>query len=330
MPPSTAAPTSTVTEGPFGNAGGIRVHAYYGYITLDNTGDIYAYSATGDAVGIHADNSDYGDIAIGNDGAITVIGGSDAYGIYVQTYGDIAVTNTGALVVTAYGITGSSYGIDINAINAGAVTVDNSGAITSLAYGGGSAFGIYVQASGLNAISVNNDAAIVATATDSPGGAVGIYVSGTDGAVSITGAGPITAQAYASATGVMSFVNGAGSIYAGHGDIDVTSDYFYGSGVLVSTNGIGDITVVGSGDVTVDAQLGAIGVHAYATGTGDVSVDEGGDIVVTTYSGDASGIPCPVLWWLHQRQRQRRPGLRHIHLPETPPASRPTPITMPM
>jgi hypothetical protein len=277
----------TSYSGGFGNASGIDVHAYYGDITLDNTGDIYAYAAIGDASGIHADNSQYGDITINNGGAITVVG-NDAYGIYAQTYGDVSVTNSGAIDVTSYGF-GSAYGIFVYS-NAGAVTVDNSGDITSTANGGGSAFGISVYAYGTYAIDVNNDADIVATATGSPGGAVGIYASASDGAVSITSAGGITAQAYASAFGIMSFVNGDGTIYVNHGDIAVTSDYFYGFGVLVSTSGAGDVTVVGTGDVTVDAMLGATGIRAYATGGGSVSVDSGGSIAASTTYGDATGI----------------------------------------
>jgi hypothetical protein len=271
----------------FGSARGIDAHAYYGDVLLDNTGDIYAYAAIGDGYGIHVDSSMGGNLDIGNDGDITVYG-NDTYGIYAQSDGDVTVTSTGAIDLHAYG-TGSAYGIYVTT-GAGAVDVDNSGAITATTNGLGSAFGIYVNAYGVNTVDVNNDAAIVATALGAPGGAIGIYVQGNDGAVSITSAGAITAQSYASATGILAYVNGDGSLYISHSDIDATSDYFYASGVWATTNGAGGVTVVGAGDVTVDGPLGAWGINAYTTGSGSVDVSSSGSISVTSDGGAATGV----------------------------------------
>ena len=273
----------------FGIASGIDVHSYYGYVELYNSGVIDSYSTNGTAYGIRVDSSMGGDITIGNDGAITALGANDVYGIYAYTDGDITLANTAALDVTTYGIADGAYGIWAYTA-AGAVSVDNSGAIDVTAFNGSNGFGIYVHADGPYAIDVNNDAAITVTTTGSPGGAIGIYVYDTDGTVSITSAGAITAQAYASATGIMAFVGGAGTLYVSHDDIDATSDYFYGNGVLAGSTGTGGVDVIGTGDVTVSGELGANGIWAYASGGGDVSVNESGSISATTVTGSATGI----------------------------------------
>ena len=129
------------------------------------------------------------------------------------------------------------------------------------------------------------------------GGAVGIYVIGYDGYVSIASAGDITAQGYTSAFGIMSFVNGDGAIYVSHGgDIVATSDYFYGFGILVNASGTGEVTVVGTGDVTVDARLPGGARHFdelyyAAEDTHDIEATDADDTAVIVHTSGTTGTP---------------------------------------
>ena len=309
-------------------AAGIEAQGEYS-TGVENSGDIYAASAGGQAFGIYATGAE---VTVGNEGDIEAQGYS-ATGIEVQSSGDVLVTNSGDITAGSltyyynpYTYTGYLYGSALaNGINAtsngegAAVGVSNSGDISAVSYFGGAGISATSGGQGGTA-SVTNSGNIYSSQYTKYGyGAYGIVTSA-DGDSSIDNSGGIEVVSAGAASGVaaLSFagdahVTNSGDIstyssaalyynsvgitaFAANGDAHVENSGSVDAGAKYWASGVdarayGDVTVSNSGSLYADGQKYAFGVYASAAG-GDVMVhnEDGGEIGFYSYLGRGWGV----------------------------------------
>ena len=309
-------------------AAGIEAQGEYS-TGVENSGDIYAGSAGGQAFGIYATGAE---VTVGNEGDIEAQG-YYATGIEVQSTGDVLVTNSGDITAGSltyyynpYTYTGYLYGSALaNGINAtsngegAAVGVSNSGDISAVSYFGGAGISATSGGQGGTA-SVTNSGNIYSSQYTKYGyGAYGIVTSA-DGDSSIDNSGGIEVVSAGAASGVaaLSFagdahVTNSGDIstyssaalsynsvgitaFAANGDAHVENSGSVDAGAKYWASGVdarayGDVTVSNSGTLYADGQKYAFGVYASAAG-GDVMVhnENGGEIGFYSYLGRGWGV----------------------------------------
>ena len=309
-------------------AAGIEAQGEYS-TGVENSGDIYAASAGGQAFGIYATGAE---VTVGNEGDIEAQG-YYATGIEVQSSGDVLVTNSGDITAGSltyyynpYTYTGYLYGSALaNGINAtsngegAAVGVSNSGDISAVSYFGGAGISATSGGQGGTA-SVTNSGNIYSSQYTKYGyGAYGIVTSA-DGDSSIDNSGGIEVVSAGAASGVaaLSFagdahVTNSGDIstyssaalyynsvgitaFAANGDAHVENSGSVDAGAKYWASGVdarayGDVTVSNSGSLYADGQKYAFGVYASAAG-GDVMVhnEDGGEIGFYSYLGRGWGV----------------------------------------
>jgi outer membrane autotransporter protein len=210
--------------------------------------------------GISGATSD-GSVTITNGGDITVNGalGLSGHGVSLQAFGNASVVNTGTVNVT--GTLAGANGIQIQSTNAGILTIDNSGTITS------------AGANGVNA-TVNSGGAInfvqTQTGTITGGGNSGYGVGLTGGTVGATAT--VTGQNSGSIQGTsagVQFVRTTGNftntgIIRSLGSTQTTGGIVLGTGTQMS------ITNEATGTIT-----GINGLLAFAGNTGTTFTNRG-------------------------------------------------------
>ncbi|UHQ20027.1 hypothetical protein LVB87_02380 [Lysobacter sp. KIS68-7] len=282
----------TVGGNEYGNVVGVLAEAG-GSATATNTGDIAVSTHYGNAMGIYVGGAT---ADVSSSGDITVHGGATAVGIGAQAGSALTVDNGGTLTVVQTG--------------AGA----NAPQPIDVASGTGIGIAAYVMSGDAT---VTNGGTMSVTAYDT---AIGIQLSGYDGALGVSNTGGITvAAANGDATGIDArgfYDSVAPTITVAHdGSITATSDTntargIFAMGDTVDVHGDGAITATGNAwgvgidavgnDVNVSsggtmhvsvtgADADASGIYAY--GAASLVVDNGGDITVTTPgTGSAYGI----------------------------------------
>lgn len=294
-----------------GNATGIEGYAY-GNVTIDNSGDIYAGSIYGDAVGIYG-YSIAGDVSIDNSGDITGISYYGlADGIFVSG-ADVDVTNAGSIQVA-----GSTWAAGIEAQGTGTTAVTNDGDIYAVVLDTASAFGIYatgdviqidnagsieaqgyyatgIEAQGGSSVTVTNDNDIVAGSATTSALATGINATSNyaGGAITITNNGGVSANGYFGGTGIAATATGTGGSASVSNNGSIYASQYSGNGygaygIIASADGDATIDNNLTGSITVVSAGNASGAAALSF-AGDASVTNAGDISVDGYSG-ADGI----------------------------------------
>lgn len=279
---------------------GIIAQAYDGDANVGSGGDLHV-TAYGQAVGIVVD-SGYGNAHAINTGTITVDGGIEGAGDYVNVtgiqayayYGEAAIDNGGTVSVsTLYGDAVGLYagGHQANITNGGDVN----------ATGGESAIGIAANTYGGDATIVNEGhVTVVQTgggtqyapplAVDLSGNGVGIGATAEYGNVSITHNGAIEVTAHDSATGIYAGAYHGNATVAGTGDITAISENGDATGIVAEADNDYDAVTatvdVGGDIVATSAHNAAEGIWAMAD---NVEVHSGGSITATGY-GWAAGI----------------------------------------
>ena len=311
----------------YSTAVGILASAY-GNATVDNgaTGTVYAYSFSGDAIGVYALGG--ATASVTNDGYVGAVSAMGmAYGaaaisggsasvvnngdVYVDgKYGAVALYAAGADAVVTNAATGylsatSKYG---NAIGAqaysagGTATATNAGLINAeTTKYGGLAIGLYANAPGGAATAVNSGEIHVSGLYGGAYGvgmAAGIFAYGEDVAVSNTATGSIYARGYGWAAGIEAggiaystvAVDNAGLIQVA--SIDTAFGiYAYGDNVTVTNSGDLGATPYAAGyynDAGIVAINGtAMGVYAYGYYDATIANTATGAIDVYGYNGAA-------------------------------------------
>jgi len=262
---------------------GIRANAGAGDVSVTNEGSIYAtygsyYGYAGRAYGIFA-TSTQGDVSVQNSGDLnTTVSGQSVGVLGSSTYGGVDVSNSGS--ISAYSVDSTAVGVFARADYATA-SVDNSGLIDSESYTG-AAFGVLARGADVD---VSNSGDISANGYASATGIAASSYYGTN--VNTTG-GSIFAIAVGEAIGIdaQSAFGAAGVNNAS--DIEAVS-------IATGAKGIqgyayGDVQIDNSGDIYAGSLYGsAIGLYGYSI-AGDVSINNSGDITAISYYGLADGI----------------------------------------
>lgn len=252
----------------YGNATGMRAYAS-GY------GDAYAFNA-GDAVGIALNGTGVGISAEGFNAVVVNEGG--AYGISLQTgagiqafgYNSASVTNSGL----AYGY-GGYYGFGIYAVaGEGGVQITNNGQAVGLSQQVG--FGIYGASAGDTSVVNNEYALVVGGDLDYSAIGVGIYArsSGIDGLASVVNAGEVVAEGYYGAYGIFAGSSAGRATVDNSGSVRAYSPDYYANGIIAQ--GALGASVTNSGYVLADGKY-AYGIAAIAN-QGDAFVENTGDV----------------------------------------------------
>jgi fibronectin-binding autotransporter adhesin len=275
-----------------------------GAVTINSSGSgtiSGTTTAAGSAIAIRAVDS-LNAITISNAGTtLTASGYYSATGIdALSRGGPVSITNSGAIsatttstIATNYGP--SAYGIAALTANGFSVSINNSGNITaSAAYGATDD----IYASGSTApVSVNNTATLTATSSGSGSySAYGIYATSTDGAITLTNSGHVTASSTYSVYGVEGYASGTGSVTVSNAALvsvtstsSSTNSHVYG--VAAYAGGGGNATLTNSATVTasggyITQSLSAYGANVSVTNSGQLNVTD----TVMNPSGTASGI----------------------------------------
>ena len=220
--------------------------------------------------------------------------------IDISTVGDglfISLTSSGELMASN-GI-GDAAGIDLktNGTNS-AITVDNTGGITSTSFGlNDDALGIRAETDGARSnITIENAGKIDARANGAGNAdAFGIRGRAQDGVVTITNTGNIEARGRRSAFGIDSRAIAVGNEIAidNAGDIIAAATEFDAYGIRTNTFGSDSSTLIkNSGDITVSS-IGddAIGIDASSfEPNSSIVVHNSGNIAATARDNEAIGI----------------------------------------
>ncbi|KFN50081.1 hypothetical protein [Arenimonas composti] len=295
-----------VTSGDF--ALGAFASADYGTATVDNSGGIYAYGFSGEAIAIGAVGVDAvvnnsgvayangfpaasGIVAIGdtatvdNSGTVIAFSYGDTFGIRAQGASEVTVTGTGDILAISVGSPyGNAYGI--HAVSVGDVNVDFGGRVYAYAdYG--MAIGIFGYSFDGD-VSITNSGLVVA---DSGAGlADGIFASGANVTVDNSGVMSVVGTGWAAgieAQGTdLTTVTNSGEIYV---DVELAGIY-YGENSSFGIFATGDQVVVDNSGQIIAAGDMANGI--YAVGNSSVSITNSGVIAAGTYYGSlfATGI----------------------------------------
>ncbi|WP_240096450.1 hypothetical protein [Thermomonas flagellata] len=268
-------------------------------VTVVNTGDIYAVSASGPwASGIEAAGS--GQVTVDNSGLIgaaAYASGAQANGIFASGGTGVTVDNTGTIL--AYAPAGTATGINANG-GAGNASVINSGTIYAQGY---YATGINAQATGN--VTVNNTGVIAAGGlyTSVLGTAIEASSNGAGAAVGVTNSGDLLAEGYFGATGIAATASGSGGTVTvvNTGSVQASQYYKYGYGAYgIVTSADGNSMIANSGDITVTSGGAANGLTALSwagtasvTNSGHVSVDSTASLYfaatgITAFSANGS------------------------------------------
>jgi fibronectin-binding autotransporter adhesin len=304
--------TSITTEGT-GGARGIVIGGNAGGGGFNSGANGFAYTSANvtsgsittagqNAYGIYVTPTGTGTTTITSRDITTT--GANAYGIFETAIGNGSVAGASTINSTGQLRTGNAIGIQVLS-GPGAVTINNSGAITAGASNtAGTTIGGILVAGGANAtgaVTITSNA-ITATGT----GGFGIQVNGTSGPVTVTSnamtaISGISVSQVANATGALSVTNtgalatsgtngygvyvaptGGATTVTNNGAITTTGNF--GHGVFVGANAAG-VTVVGSGSTTTSG-TSAYGVFVNGT-TGGSNVTAG---TITTSGANAIGI----------------------------------------
>lgn len=238
----------------YGDAMGMRVESGDGNAVAFNYGLAYARSEYGNATGMRAYASGYGDAYAFNSGdAVGIALNGVGIGISAEGF-NAGVVNEGG----AYGI-GLQTGIGIQAIGYNSASVTNSG--LAYGYGGYYGFGIYASA-GAGGVQVTNDGQAVGLAQQ-----VGFGI-------------------YAISAGDTSVVNSGTGLVVG-GDLDYSD---FGVGIYARTSGTGaTASVLNAGEVIAEGYYGAYGIFANAS-AGFATVDNSGSVRANSPDYNANGI----------------------------------------
>jgi hypothetical protein len=256
----------------YGTSTGISSSAQYGTASITNSGDVNSFNTStlgATTTGLRAAGG--GGTAVDNSGNITA-SGKYTYGIMATSAAsDVSVSNSGSITLdTSYGSNKYGFGL-LTVASAGDTSVTNSGQIS---VEGGSAYGVVFQAGG-NATASNSGS--IAVSGDSI--ALGMFgLSRTQGNVSLTNSGDITAYSYAgSAYGIFAQTRSSDATLPNNGSISITN-----AGSIAAT-AYGDATGISAGAMTGNVSIGGNGsIEAHALSY--VGYDGG------TYGGNAYGV----------------------------------------
>ncbi len=266
---------------------GVRAYGYAG-ADIGNSGNIYAASTNGVAVGMMTQAGDGNATVTNTGGSIEVKAATAAFGIFADSaYGNATVTN--ASEISALGVNSAATGIRATA--SGDVDITNSAAIDAMS--NGDAIGIYGYSLAADA-TIDNSGDI--TASSYYGLADGIFASGQDVAVTNSGAVSATSVYGDWAAGIEA--QGSNSTQVSNtGDITASAMPFLqvedGTSVLYSTGGgqaFGIYATAGAGNGVVTNSGSLVVQGGYATGieaqsVGNLSVTNSGDIFAGTGLG---------------------------------------------
>lgn len=260
---------------------GMRAYGYAG-ADLGNSGNIYAFSTNGVAVGMMA-QAGAGDATVTNTGgSITAKGATVALGVYAFTDGG-NVTVDNASEIYAVGINGRAAGI--MAVASGDVDLTNSASI--YAASNGNAFGLYGYTEAGN-VTVDNSGDMLVYSVN--GLADGIFVSGVD--VDVSNSGNLEVVGSTWAAGIEAQGTGITTVQ-NDGDI-----FAYARGASGSAFGIyatGDAALTIGNTAAVEAQ-GYYATGIEARSNGDIAIDTSGSITAgyvyegSYYTAVATGI----------------------------------------
>lgn len=274
------------------NASGVYAIGIYGQaggsVSVTNAGTITVgaspYATTYFATGIHAgSNQAYSDVSVDNTGdiaAYSILGGTGIEVISVGNGSTANVSNSGSI----YAGQSNKYGYGAAGIVASAdgdSTIDNSGAITAVS--GGMAYGaLALSFNGDATVTNSGDIDVRSTQSAYHYGAYGIVAASSNGGASVDNSGNITvASDYFGGylgNGIRASSQ-TGTTVSNSGDINVNAWYSYG---IYASAGTGDTAITNDGMVVAYGQgfaIGAIGLSS----TGDVTIDNGGLIASVAY-----------------------------------------------
>lgn len=244
---------------------GINAAAYGGGdVTVTNRGEVLASASGndyGDAVGISAIGE--GDlVSVTNTGivyATTDTNSGNATGIFAQMtgYGDIVVTNGSAGRIDAYADAndGDAFGIKTVMLGTGTTTVTNYGDIAGVygegLYGDDNAWGIHAESMGGDINITNAGTGFIYAYADEENG-TGIQANaGKVGNIDIVNNGIVEVYGNWYAYGIVANAGNGTIDVTNTGSIDVYADGDDAFGVKAA--GYGDITIGNGGDITVTA-----------------------------------------------------------------------------
>jgi hypothetical protein len=290
--------TGSVTVGADGGYGINAETSGAGNVTVSGTGNVLA-GTNGYTEGIAA-YSNGGNVLAAPAGTVTATG----TGIDAETIGAGTVTVTTASGaagnVTATGFEGKTYGIYTYAVD-GATTITNNAATVS-----GAEYGVYAKSEGLGPITITGSGAFaggtgdgisaVETGVGPDAGSAGITISGS-GAVTTTSGSGIYAHITNGSNSSNINITQSGPVTVGSGGAD---------GIDAFSEGVGNVTVSGTGNVLAGTGSDTTGIYAYSNG-GNVSITPagtvtgsqggiaaetyvGGTVTVTTASGAAGNV----------------------------------------
>lgn len=274
--------TIDVNAMPFGYAAGIVAASQNGSASVDNSGLVHSQAKY--AYGIVA-SSGGGDVAIHNDAggtayATSLVGlpysfASSLAGI--ATGGDVTIDNAGDAYAIAYGVAIGSLGLS----GQGNVSETNSGQIAAYAYQG-TAIGVFGRAD-YGTASLDNAGGVYAASYY--GDAAGLVARG--GTAAAINSGSIQAYGYSSAYGIEALGTDLASIT---NDGDITAYATYGTAIgALGVSSADDVTIGGTGSITVYGAQAAIGLYGYAA-AGSVTIDSSNAIQAYSWYGIADGI----------------------------------------
>ncbi|WP_159016270.1 hypothetical protein [Cognatiluteimonas profundi] len=279
------------------NASGVYAVGIYGQaggsVSVNNAGTITVgaspYATTYFATGIHAgSNQAYSDVSVDNSGdiaAYSILGGTGIEVIATGTGSTASVTNSANIYAgqsNKYGY--GAAGIVVSAD--GDSTIDNSGTITAIS--GGTAYGaLALSFNGDATVTNSGDINVYSTQSAYNYGAYGIVAASSNGGASVDNSGNIVVESTYFGGYLGNGIRASsqtGTTVSNSGNIDVTAWYGYG---IYASAGTGDTSITNSaaGSLLVYGQgfaIGAIGLSS----SGDVSIDNAGSI--KTYANGES------------------------------------------
>lgn len=286
---------------------GINAAAYGGGdVTVSNGGDVFASASGndyGDAVGISAIGE--GDlVSVTNTG--TVYATTDTYsgnatGIFAQMtgYGDIVVTNGSAGRIDAYADAndGDAFGIKTVMLGTGTTTVTNYGDIAGVygegLYGDDNAWGIHAESTGGDINIANAGTGFIYAYADEENG-TGIQANaGNAGNIDIVNNGIVEVYGNWYAYGIVANAGNGTIDVTNTGSIDVYADGDDAFGVKAA--GYGDITIGNGGDITVTAAntgyaYGISAENGDSTSSAGITVVNGYGALISATAGYADEV----------------------------------------
>ena len=262
---------------------GIYANSLYGDVAIDNGSAISVLGLNAGATGIRATAG--GDVDISSSAQIQAVSYGNAIGIYGYSLeGDVAIANSGDITAVSY------YGLADGIFASGAnVDVSNAGAIVAAGY----SWAAGVEAQGTGSAAVHNSGDVYALAMGPGGRAFGLYGTGGD-SLTIDNSGSLEAQGYY-ATGIEASAYGdigitsSGSIVAGYATAEGAFYSALATGINANSGGEGAaVTITNGGDLAAVGFYGASGIAATSGGQGG-TVTIGNDGHIDVLQGNKYG-----------------------------------------